>query len=86
MSYFCFNSAHGLTQTSIDIEWLFSHGDIVLAHTCNGLSVVSTQSILCLGSWSLKGLVRDEDVKGVALLDDIQGKIELDKLGHLLVH
>ena len=73
------------TATSIDVEQLFSHGRIVLAHTCNGLSVASTQSLLCLGSWSLVGLVKDEDVRGVALLDDIQGKIELDKLGHHLV-
>jgi hypothetical protein len=30
------------------------------------------------------GLVRDDDVKAVALLDEIQGKIELEKLGDLL--
>jgi hypothetical protein len=30
------------------------------------------------------GLVRNEDVKAIALLDKIQGKIELEKLGELL--
>jgi len=30
--------------------------------------------------------VRDEDVTSVAMLDEIQGKIELDKLGDLLKH
>ena len=30
------------------------------------------------------GLVRNEDVKAITLLDEIQGKIELEKLGELL--
>ena len=30
------------------------------------------------------GLVKDDDVKAVALLDKIQGKIELEKLRDLL--
>ena len=30
------------------------------------------------------GLVKDDDVKAVALLDEIQGKIELEKLRDLL--
>ena len=30
------------------------------------------------------GLVRDDDVKAIALLDEIEGKIELEKLADLL--
>jgi len=40
--------------------------------------------LFCLGSWSLMGLVRSEDVKAIALPDKIQGKFELEKLGELL--
>lgn len=29
-------------------------------------------------------MVRDEDVKAVAVMDDVQGKIELDALAELL--
>ena len=29
------------------------------------------------------GLVRDDDMKAVAMLDEIQGQIKLDKLGDL---
>ena len=72
------------TATLIDVEQLFSQGHLVLLHTRSRLSVSSTQALLCLGSWSLMGLVRNEDVKAIALLDKIQGKIELEKLGELL--
>ena len=72
------------TATSVDVERLFSRGRLILSHMRSQLSVVSTRALLCLGSWSLRGLVRDEDVKAVALLDEIQGQIELDKLGDLM--
>lgn len=71
------------TATSVDVERLFSRGRLVLSHTRSRLSVASTRALLCLGSWSLKGLVRDEDVTAVALMDEIQSQIELDKLGEL---
>ena len=72
------------TATAVDVERLFSRGRLILSHTRSRLSVASTRALLCLGSWSLKGLERDEDVTSVALLDEIQGKIELEKLGDLL--
>ncbi|KDR68329.1 hypothetical protein GALMADRAFT_215786 [Galerina marginata CBS 339.88] len=34
----------------------------------------TTQALLCLGSWSLAGLVRDEDVKAVAVLDEVSSR------------
>ena len=40
--------------------------------------------LLCLGSWSLAGLVKDDDVKAVAVLDDIEVELELDKLANVL--
>jgi hypothetical protein len=73
-----------LLATSIDVKQLFSQGCLVHSHTCNQLSVASTHALLCLGSWSLMGLVRDDNVKAVAVLDEIQGQFELDKLGDLL--
>ncbi|KAF8235489.1 hypothetical protein L208DRAFT_1256621, partial [Tricholoma matsutake] len=48
------------------------------------LSVASTCALLCLGSWSLMGLVRDEDVEAIARLDDMDVQIELNKLGDSL--
>ena len=39
---------------------------------------------LCLGSWSLMGLVRDEDVLAIARLDEVEACIELEKLGNVL--
>ncbi|KIL55786.1 hypothetical protein M378DRAFT_90327, partial [Amanita muscaria Koide BX008] len=70
--------------TSVDVERLFSRGRLVLAHTCSHLSVLSTRSLLCLGSWSLLDLVRDEDVRAVVNMDEVEGRIELEKLGVVL--
>ena len=70
--------------TLVDVEQLFSHGHLVLSHTRSRLSVKSTRALLCLGSWSLKGLVRDEDVEAVARLDDVQAELELQRLSEHL--
>jgi hypothetical protein len=70
--------------TSVDVEWLFSCGHLVLSHTHSQLSVKSTRALLCLGSWSLKGLVQDEDVEAVARLDDVQAELELQRLSEHL--
>lgn len=69
---------------SVDMEWLFSHGRLLLLHTRSRLSVQTTQALLCLGSWSLAGLVRDEDVKAVAVLDEVEVELELEKLAKVL--
>jgi hypothetical protein len=45
----------------------------LLSHNC--LSAQTTHAILCLGSWSLLGLVKDEDVMKVAVMKDIEGDI-----------
>ena len=47
----------------------------------------STRALLCLGSWSLLDgldLVKDEDTHTVAKLDDVEGRIELQKVSQTL--
>ena len=70
--------------TSVDVERLFSRGRLILPHTRSGLSVTSTRALLCLGSWSRLGLVRDEDVKAVMNLNNIDAQTELNQLGNIL--
>ncbi|KIK05954.1 hypothetical protein K443DRAFT_90478, partial [Laccaria amethystina LaAM-08-1] len=70
--------------TSTDVERLFSCGRLILSHTRSRLSTESTRALLCLGSWSLAGLVKDLDVEAVAVLDNVAAKIELEKLGDVL--
>ena len=48
--------------TSVDVERLFSKGHLLLSHVCSCLSVQLICALLCLNSWSLAGLVKDEDV------------------------
>ena len=66
------------------MEWLFSHGHLLLSHTLSHLSAQTTQALLCLGSWSLAGLVKDDDVKAVAVLNNVELELELDKLAKVL--
>ena len=70
--------------TSVDVEHLFSRGRLLLSHTRSHLSVASTRALLCLGSWSLLGLVRDEDIETVSQMNDIDAQAELNRLGHIL--
>lgn len=72
------------SATSVNIKWLFSRGRLILPHTRNRLSATSTRALMCLGSWSLLGLVREEDVKAVASMDEVQGQLELERLGDIL--
>ena len=66
------------------MERLFSRGHLLLSHTRSRLSAQTTRALLCLGSWSLAGLVKDDDVKAVAVLDDVEVELELDKLANVL--
>ncbi|KIM50708.1 hypothetical protein SCLCIDRAFT_58109, partial [Scleroderma citrinum Foug A] len=52
-----------IPATSVDVECLFSKGCILLPHLCNRLSAQSTHALLCLGSWSQLGFVKNEDIK-----------------------
>lgn len=85
--YPCFLSITNCIQhsaTSTDVERLFSRGRLILSHTRSRLATQSTRALLCLGSWSLAGLVKDSDVAAVAVLDEVEAKIELDRLGDVL--
>ena len=62
------------TATSIDVERLFSHGQLLLSHVRSRLSAQTTRSLLCLGTWSTLGLVDDSNVKKVMELQDAEGK------------
>ena len=60
--------------TSIDVEQLFSCGRLLLLHVRSQLLAQSTCALLCLGTWSTLGLVKDSDVKKVTKLEDVEGK------------
>jgi len=61
-----------LVATSVDVECLFSCGQVLLSHNHNRLSAQTTHALLCLGSWSRLGLVSDSDVRKVTTLDDVK--------------
>ena len=44
----------------------------MLSHVHNQLSVQLTRALICLGAWSLKGYVKDCDVKAVTVLPDLK--------------
>jgi hypothetical protein len=60
--------------TSVDVERVFSQGRLLLPYIRNRLSSESTRALLCLGNWSLRGYVKDNDIKAAALLPDVNGE------------
>jgi hypothetical protein len=60
-----------LLATSIDVERVFSQGRLLLSHVRSRLSVHSTRALLCLGIWSVLGLVRNSDVKSCLGPDEV---------------
>jgi hypothetical protein len=79
-----FNGLSHPTGTSVDVERLFSRGQLVLSHTWGQLSITSTRVLLCLGLWSLLGLIWNEDLEEVGNLDEIDGRIELERVSNIL--
>ena len=55
---------------------MFSRGRLILPHVRSRLSAQSTRALLCLGSWSLMGYIKDSDVETVARTPDIEGDQE----------
>lgn len=53
------------------MERIFSRGRLILSHVRSRLSVQSTRALMCVGLWSLKGWVKDEDVLAVARLPEV---------------
>ena len=66
--------------TSIDVECVFSKGQILLSHLRSRLSVQSTRALMCLEAWSLMGFVQDCDVKAVTILPDLEENEEEEPL------
>ncbi len=60
--------------TTVDVERVFSRGHLILPHIHNCLAVQSTCTLLCVGTWSLLGLVKDSDIKMSVGKDDIVGE------------
>jgi hypothetical protein len=68
------------TATSTDVERVFSQGRLLLSHVRNRLSSQSIRALMCLGNWSLLGLVKDKDITAVTALAEIEGdKEELEE-------
>ena len=66
--------------TSINVEQVFSQGQIVLSHLCSRLSVQTMRALMCLGAWSHQGFVKDRDIKAVVILPEIPTKMKEDDL------
>lgn len=59
--------------TSVDVEHIFSRGRLILSHVRNHLLAQSTCTLLCVRSWSLMGLVKNDNIKAVATITDVEG-------------
>ena len=62
--------------TTVDVERVFSRGRLILPHVRNRLAVQSTRVSLCVGIWSLHGLIKDSDIKMSVGKDDVVGEEE----------
>jgi len=51
-------------------------GRLLLPYVYSRLNVQSTHALMCLGSWSLLGLIEDSDIKAAIALGDVIGKEE----------
>ena len=60
----------GSTLRVAPFKCLFSHGHLSYAQPAVSGSAL-TRALLCLGSWSLLGLVGDENVDMVVKLDEV---------------
>ena len=52
---------------------------LLLPYVRSQLSVQSTRALMCLGSWSLLGLIEDSNIKAAIVLGDVIGKEELSE-------
>jgi hypothetical protein len=76
-TYICILIYHSLivfAATSVNVKRVFSRGHLLLLHVRSRLSAETTHAPLCLGCWSLLGLVKDKDVLPVTRLADIEGE------------
>lgn len=61
--------------TTLDIEQVFSQGQLALSHIHSHLSIQSTCALLCLGAWCQLGLVNGHDLN-LALEEEVVGEEE----------
>ena len=52
----------------------------MLSHIRNRLSVQTTRACMCVGAWSLLGLIKDADIRA-ALGEEVTGGTEDDLVG-----
>ena len=64
------------TATSVDVERVFSCSRILLSHVRNRLSAQTTRALMCLGTWSLMGYIKDNDIKAVTVIPEVEGEEE----------
>ncbi|KAK2459732.1 hypothetical protein APHAL10511_008250, partial [Amanita phalloides] len=62
--------------TSIEVEWIFSHGCLLLLHTWSQLSTQTSQSMLCVSRWTSLNLVKMDDIRAVSELKDMVGDVD----------
>jgi len=62
--------------TSTDVEHVFSQGRILLSRIHNWLSSQSTWALVCLGSLSMLGYVKDNDIMAVTVQPEVAGDEE----------
>jgi hypothetical protein len=62
--------------SSVGVERVFSQGRLVLPYVRNRLTSESTRALMCLSDWSTRRLVRDCDIKSMAVLLDVLGAQE----------
>ena len=55
------------------MERVFSQGRLLLPYVRNRLSSESMRALLCIGDWSLRGLLKNSVIKAAAVLPDITG-------------
>ena len=69
-----------ISATSVDVEHVFSQGRLILSHVYSCLSVLSTHALMCVGAWSLRGFVKDSDIKAVTILPEMAPDTTEDEL------
>ena len=66
--------------TTVNVECVFSHRHLILLHIYGCLAVESTHVSICIGLWSIEGLVYGGDIKASLSADKIKekGKLPID--------
>ncbi len=59
------------TASSVEVERAFSQGRLLITHVRNRLTGQTARALMCLGSWSLLGLIHSEDIDRVTRLAQV---------------